>query len=83
MFYHLTPDPGLPRSESKILVETLMVPVLNTNIVSETWVEGGTVLTILFGFLWVVWKLRPGLMGALRELAGTGVQERNKKTKRQ
>jgi PIG-X / PBN1 len=83
MFYHLIPNPGLPGSESKMLVETLMVPVLDTNIVSESWVEGGTVLTILFGFLWVVWKLRPGLMEALRELTGTGVQERNKKTKRQ
>ncbi|MCJ1382925.1 protease B nonderepressible form [Xylographa soralifera] len=54
MFYHL--DPALNKySDSDSLVERLSVPVLAT--VSNTWIEAGTVIVVVTGFLWVLWKL--------------------------
>ena len=49
MFYHLSPN------NSGTLVETLSVPVLQTQ--RASWIEPGTVVVVLLGFCWVLWKL--------------------------
>lgn len=49
MFYHLSPN------SSGTLVETLSVPVLQTQ--RASWIEPGTVAVVLLGFCWVLWKL--------------------------
>jgi len=79
MFYHLPPDAGPFGNGSRLLIERLTVPVLDTNIVSEGWIEGGTVVAILIGFSWIVWKLWPGLAQLLTELKGHGAGEQGKK----
>ena len=56
MFYHLDP---LVRDGGK-LISTLEVPVLNTEAVGSQWVESGTVVVVLLGWLWVVWKMTTG-----------------------
>lgn len=54
MFYHL--QPSLDRNNvTGTLVERLVVPVLATE--SMGWVELGTVVVVLAGFVWVLWKL--------------------------
>ena len=52
MFYHLEPD-GAGASGS--LVERLAVPVLDLD--RSGLVEGGTVVVVVLGALWVCWKL--------------------------
>ena len=53
MFYHL--DPALNKHKNtEGLVERLLVPVLTT--ASNTWIESGTVIVVVSGFLWVLWK---------------------------
>jgi len=77
MFYHL--EPALPSNsdlskgiggEGMLLVETLKVPVLDTQAWAQEWVEVGTVASVLVGFLWVVWKL--GVLGLLGWRASRG-----------
>lgn len=60
MFYHLDPAPNNATGK---LVERINIPVLDTDTASSKTVEGITVVTILLGFLWVLWKLRPALRG--------------------
>lgn len=56
MFYHLQPAQGNAMSNvSGQLVETLQVPVLVQG--WESYVEWGTVGCVLFGALWLIWKL--------------------------
>lgn len=56
MFYHLQPAQGNAMSSvSGQLVETLQVPVLLQG--WESYVESGTVGCVLFGVLWLIWKL--------------------------
>lgn len=50
MFYHLPPN-----NSSGKLVETLLVPVLQTQ--KASWIEPGTVAVVMLGFCWVSWKL--------------------------
>lgn len=60
MFYHLVPSPA--STDMSTMMETLNVPVLDLGSTSKSSVEITTVITILIGFLWVTWKLWPGLM---------------------
>jgi len=54
MFYHL--KPALPlKGNSSRYVEPLSIPVLRT--VTASYIEPGTILVILLGFGWVLWKL--------------------------
>lgn len=43
------------------LVAHINVPVLDTSAWAAEWVESGTVLVVLLGFAWVVWRLLPSL----------------------
>jgi hypothetical protein len=56
MFYHLDP---VVKDGGK-LVSTLKVPVLNTEAIGSRWVESGTVVVVLLGWMWVVWKMLGG-----------------------
>lgn len=57
MFYHLDPAPkGGPEDR---LVETVAVPVLDTDQASPKTIEIVTVITIALGLLWVLLKLKP------------------------
>ena len=56
MFYHLDP---VVKDGGK-LVSTLKVPVLNTEAIGSEWVESGTVVVVLLGWMWVVWKMVGG-----------------------
>lgn len=58
MFYHLDPAPGPGK-----LVERLDVPVLDLHAVGARWVESGTVVVLVLGWCWVVWKMVYGLKG--------------------
>ena len=54
MFYHL--EPGTVRNDtSGRLVERLSVPVLQSQ--RTPWIEPGTVVVVLLGFCWILWKL--------------------------
>ena len=64
MFYHLDPAP----LEGERLVETLKVPVLGLDAPGAAWVESGTVLVVLLGWVWVVRKMLVGFRGG----RGTG-----------
>lgn len=56
MFYHLQPVQASAMSNvSGQLVENLLVPVLVQG--WESYVETGTVGCVLFGVLWLIWKL--------------------------
>ena len=56
MFYHLQPAQASAMSNvSGQLVENLLVPVLVQG--WESYVETGTVGCVLFGVLWLIWKL--------------------------
>ncbi|KAL6713062.1 protease B nonderepressible form [Lecanora helva] len=50
MFYHLR-----PAVYGKHLIETLTAPTLDPS--SLGWIEIGTVVSVVIGFLWVLWKL--------------------------
>ncbi|KAL2036992.1 hypothetical protein N7G274_010277 [Stereocaulon virgatum] len=52
MYYHLQPT-----NAGQQLVEDLKVPVLDMNEAKVKWVEAGTVVVVLLGFLWVCWTL--------------------------
>jgi hypothetical protein len=54
MFYHLD-----AQGQNGVMVEELDAPVLDTEAVGSTWVESGTVLVVMLGFAWVLWKLWP------------------------
>lgn len=70
MFYHLDPVPdaaanlgvgdGRNDNGEGRLVATIQVPVLDTQGWGAEWVEWGTVVVVLLGFLWVAWKLWVG-----------------------
>jgi hypothetical protein len=53
-FYHLEPD-GSAVNASRGLVENLAVPVLDQN--HTAWLEFVTVVVIIGGFVWVLWRL--------------------------
>ncbi len=55
-FYHLQPGPSAETNGE--LVHILQVPVIKRG--WEGTVESGTVTCVLFGALWVVWKLFRG-----------------------
>lgn len=64
MFYHLEVQPL-----NGMMVEELDVPVLDTTAAGSAWVESGTVLAVMLGFIWVLWKLWPAVtaeIGGLR-----------------
>ena len=60
MFYHLD-----TQSQNGTMVVELDVPVLDTSAVGSAWVESGTVLVVLMGFAWVLWKLWPAIKAEL------------------
>jgi hypothetical protein len=68
MFYHLDP---MPSNATAKLVEKIQLPVLDTEAASSQTVEGITIATIVLGFLWVLWKLSPALLGHATS-SGTG-----------
>lgn len=53
MFYHVPPAPG-----AEILVETLPVPILDSQ--SAEWVPMGTAIAVLLGFGWICWQMLKG-----------------------
>lgn len=53
MFYHL--DPAMKGNGTGTLMETLRVPVLDSEKVG--FVDAGTVVVVLVGFLWLCWRL--------------------------
>lgn len=56
MFYHLQPGQSTVKSDfGGQLVENLQVPVLAQG--WDGYVEAGTVGCVLFGVLWLIWKL--------------------------
>ena len=75
MFYHLQPAPG---SSGSRLVETLTVPVYDSNKVSPSTIELVTMLVIAAGFFWVVAQLWRGIA---KPLQVTGVSS-SKATKK-
>ena len=74
MFYHLSPDTSNKSRDS--LVERLEVPVLPAN--KSNWIEAGTILVIVLGFVWVLTKLA---FVTLRE-AKPEIKRRDSKKKR-
>ena len=54
MFYHFHPHETRDGRHVR-LFETLEVPTLDQR--GSTWLESGTVLVVLLGFFWVIWKL--------------------------
>lgn len=76
MFYHLDP---LPANSTAKLVEKIQIPVLDTKTASTTTVEGVTVFTIVLGFLWVLWKLSPALLGRVPSASEKPISKRKKK----
>ena len=54
MFYHLQPTANHSRDHAE-LMERIQVPVLDLEKIE--WLESGTVIVIVAGFLWVLWKL--------------------------
>ncbi|KAI9797502.1 MAG: protease B nonderepressible form [Piccolia ochrophora] len=79
MFYHLNPSPrnASSSSSSSSLVEIIQVPVLDLD--KARWVETGTVVTILAGFLWICWKLWEGVTRSGREEGETEKRRTGKK----
>lgn len=76
MFYHLQPSPQ--DSQAGKLVETISLPVLNTQAISQSSIETLTVATIVLGFVYVLCKLWPGLLAQFRGLGGR--TDRDKKS---
>ena len=61
MFYHLQPASG-----GRSLLVDIQVPVLDSRDSKMRWVESGTVLMVVLGFLWVCLSLLaviPGVLG--------------------
>ena len=75
MFYQL--DTQIMNST---LVETLDVPVLDTEAIGAKWIENGTVLSILLGFVWITWNLYSVTIVAPRSRKGEE-QDSEKKTR--
>ncbi|KEF60545.1 uncharacterized protein A1O9_02106 [Exophiala aquamarina CBS 119918] len=76
MFYHL--DPFSTNSTAR-LVEKIEIPVLNTETASSKTIEGVTILTIVLGFLWVLWKLSPALLGRVPTSGEKAISKARKK----
>ena len=79
MFYHLDPHPV---NSTANLVEKIQIPVLDTETASSQTVEGVTVFTIVLGFLWVLWKLSPALLGRVPSNAAGGAGKPVSKAKK-
>lgn len=62
MFYHLEPS-AQGRAEGR-LVERIDIPVLDTAAVSLRMIETLTIITVVLGFLWVLWRMKPLLLGS-------------------
>ena len=60
MFYHLQPASG-----GKTLLEDIRVPVLGLQGSKMKWIETGTVVTVILGFLWVCLSLLAVMPGNL------------------
>ena len=60
MFYHLQPASG-----GESLMQDIRVPVLDLQGSKIQWVESGTVITVIFGFLWVCLSLSAVVSGNL------------------
>jgi hypothetical protein len=76
MFFHLEAQPL-----NGTMVEELDVPVLDTAAAASAWVESGTVLVVMLGFFWILWKLWPAIkigIGGLRS-DRTGMDKSEKK----
>ena len=59
MFYHLDPMPKTGSSDR--LVESISIPVLDSQAASSSVIEFSTVIAVALGFLWVLLKLGPAL----------------------
>ena len=94
MFYHLDPaahvvgrgESGEKAEDAKgRLVQKLLVPVLDTEGWGAEAVEWATVVAVLVGFAWVVWKLWVGSSGLRAEPRGqkkkSGEEKREGKDK--
>ncbi|MCJ1405397.1 protease B nonderepressible form [Xylographa trunciseda] len=77
MFYHLDPTVN-QHNKSGDLMERLSVPVLATD--TNVWIETGTIIVVVSGFLWVLWKL---LLVASGQDMLTKATEHGKKKKAQ
>ena len=66
MFYHLQ-----PASSGKSLLEHIRVPVLDLQGPEMKWVESGTVMTVVLGFLWVCLNLLAVIPGSLKRKGAT------------
>ncbi|KAK3302524.1 PIG-X [Chaetomium strumarium] len=53
VFWHVKPQPA--DSSSRLLVSSVRVPVLDLG--KASWVNTGTAVAVMLGFVWVVWKL--------------------------
>ena len=68
MFYHLQPT-----SDVQSLVEAIRVPVLDLQGPKMKWIESGTVMMVILGFLWACLSLlavisrSPGGKGVMRK----------------
>ena len=75
MFFHLEPQPL-----NRTMIEELDVPALDTAAAASAWVESGTVLVVMLGFFWILWKLWPAIktgIGGLRsDRAGMSQSEK-------
>ena len=59
MFYHLQ-----PASDGKVLLEDIRVPVLDLQGSKMKWIESGTVMMVILGFLWVCLSLLAVIPGS-------------------
>ena len=66
MFYHLQ-----PASSGKSLLEHIRVPVLDLQGPGMKWVESGTVMAVVLGFLWVCLNLLAVIPGSLKRKGAT------------
>ena len=66
MFYHLQ-----PASSGESLLEDIRVPVLDLQGSKMKWVESGTVIMVVLGFLWVCISLLAVIPGRLRRKGAT------------
>ena len=68
MFYHLQ-----PASDVNSLVEAIRVPVLDLQGPKMEWIESGTVMIVILGFLWVCLSLLAVISGSS---GGKGVRRK-------
>jgi hypothetical protein len=75
MFYHLD-----AQSRNGMMVEKVDVPVLDKGAVGSEWVESGTVLVVILGFAWVLWKLWPAIKAEINgaKSHGTRIEQAKK-----